>query len=130
MMEVQPRFPNVERVAMELLSDLAPAYTQLPDKLDNTTLPLFRIKSIGGPMDLHQYYARIDVEAFASDYDTANQLAGDAAQTILAVCRKTAGGALIDYGTVPNGLQSPFYSQDTFRVQFEASLILRRSVQN
>lgn len=129
-MQVQPRYPNVERVAVALMETLAPSGTVLPDKLDNTTLPFIRVKGLGGPTDLHQSYSRVDIECFALDYDTAWQLAGDAEQVILAVCRKTAGGALIDYGTVPNGLQAPFYSQDTFRVQFEATLVLRRSVQN
>lgn len=124
-MQTLPRFPNVEQVACDLLNDLAPTYTKLPPDFQT---PAIRIKGLGGPTDLHQYFARCDVEVFSTDYGQAWDLAGDAAQIILAVYRQTVNGILVDSGDVPNGLQSPFYSQDITRVQFEATLVLRRSV--
>lgn len=123
-MQVQPRYPNVEQVACDLLAGLATTYTKLPP---NFTTPAIRITGLGGPIDPHQTYARFDVEVFSTDYNEAWNLAGDAAQIILAVYRQTVNGVLVDSGIVPNGLQAPPYSQDIVRVQFEATLVLRRS---
>lgn len=86
-------FPNVKLVLLDILTALAPASTDVPAGFDGST-PRLRIRVFGGADDTITDLPKFDVDAFATDELTADNLAEHARQLLISGPHATAHGVL------------------------------------
>lgn len=93
-----PRFPDVHRLLLAVLEDLAGGEghlgTQTPADLA-ARLPFIRVARIGGPSDRISDYARVAIDVFGATYAEAEALAA-LVHELLTGTRLRAGGAVVD----------------------------------
>lgn len=117
-----PKFPNVEDVLCEMLTDLAPTVTRRSPKIDP---PFIFIRRAGGNSDGITDRPIVRVEVLAGTRDESEDIAADVRDRILDSGCTTVGEVLIDTASEITGTQQiPDFNPDerkvpaTYRLSF------------
>lgn len=123
------RFADAEAVflaGMATVDGLARVVTRLPaaERLVEA-LPLVRVQRVGGADDRLTDTARLDLDTFAADYDSASALARAVHTAALALAHTVVSGVLIDtVETVSGPMWVDYENQDVqrFVATYEAAV--------
>lgn len=99
-MQVLPEFPDIQAIAVALLTPLAPTVFARPSEI---TPPLIQVFRAGGGDDGLTDYPRLEVQTFGGSYTEGIKLAEGARQYILASEATQVSGCVIDWARTETG---------------------------
>lgn len=124
MTTVDAPFPDIERVLVDYLGQLAPTGDQTPESLD---APFIRVQRIGGYDDGLTDRARVEVATYAPTRRESQALAEQVRQHLLACDSTDAAGVHIDHVLTESQTgRTPYENEDVRRISAVFRLSVRR----